>query len=76
MKLTVGTYNGLAYSILIQRTLATKNKDRAYTAEVYVADGEGEVIDSFNEYGGEDWQLRNACIKRIMTEVSHEYHNS
>lgn len=68
-KLTIGTYNeDITYAIVIARSLATQNKDRAYVAEVYVADGDGEVIDSFNEYGGEDWALRNACIKRIITE--------
>lgn len=67
-KLTVGTYNELTYSIRICKKSYRPGSNMAFVAEVYVADAEGEVIDSFMEYGGQDWALRNACIKRIITE--------
>jgi len=75
-KLTVGTYNGLAYSILIHKKSARPGSNQAFVADVNVASPEGEIIESFIEQGSEDWQVRNACIKRIMTEVSHEHYNS
>ena len=69
-KLTVGTYNELTYSILIHQKSRRPGSNIAFVADVNIADEEGEVIDSFIEQGSEDWQLRNACIKRIITEVS------
>ena len=67
MKLTVGTYNDLTYSILI-RPLVLNSRLADFRAEVTVADEEGEVLDQFTENGDEDWALLNACIKRVITE--------
>jgi len=68
MKLSVGTYNDLTFSILIRERATPLSDDADFAADVTVADAEGEVIDQFEESGGEDWALRNACIKRIITE--------
>ena len=67
-KLSTGTYNDLTFSIRICRSSTRPGSDRAFVAEVYVADAEGDIIDSFNEYGGNEWMLVNKCTKRIVTE--------
>ena len=71
MKLTVGTYGDLTYSILIRPyTLNCRPAD--FKAEVTVAGNSGEVIDQFTQDGDKDWALRNACLKRIMTDEAYQ----
>ena len=66
MKLSVGTYKGHCFSIQIT---GTDFKTLPFRADVVIADElTGEVTGSFIEHGTEDWQLRNACTKRIMTQ--------
>ncbi len=75
-KLTVGTFKEHVYSIRIGRSTTFKGRgftpERSFIAKVVVAGPDGTVISEFEERGGEDWALLNACLKRIMTqEVSY-----
>jgi hypothetical protein len=65
-KLTVGTVYAGVYSILIM-PYTLNCRPAEFKAEVVVADADGNMISQFEMDGDEDWALRNACIKRIMT---------
>ena len=66
-KLTVGTHNDLAYSILIM-PYTLNCRPAEFKAQVVVADADGDMILQFEDDGDHDWALKNACIRRIITE--------
>lgn len=66
-KLFVGTTRGgMNYSIKVEHH---PNACFKWHADVLVADVDDVVIGGFLEYGDKSWALKNACLKRIATEI-------